>query len=144
MILLNNQIGAFLMTGGTDSSPVWSDLGKAFKSIAQSMGEDKYTASYLSDEGFSSSEVTGLNYSVTLTGDYMPDDPVISYLFSKDVLYGVGEARKTKLKLVKGNTQIVWSVTMAKITENGGDANEPDSVTLELLGNGKPVVTENE
>lgn len=144
MILLNNQIGAFLKTGGTDENPVWSDLGKAFKSIAQSMGEDKYTANYLSDEGFSSSVVTGLNYSLTLTGDYMPDDEVIAYIFSKDVLYGVGEARKTKLRLVKGRTEIVWNVTMAKITENGGDANEPDSITLELLGNGRPTVTENE
>lgn len=141
MILLNNQISAYLKTGGTDENPTWSDLGNAFKSIAQSMGEDKYTASYLADEGFSSSEVTGLSYEITLTGDYMPEDAVISYLFSEDVLFGVGEARKTKLKLVRGGTEIIWSVTMTKIAENGGDANEPDGVTLELLGNGKPTVT---
>lgn len=141
MIKLNSQITASLRIGGTASEPVWGNLGNAFKSIAQNMGESKYSAAYLADEGFSSSEVTGLNYSVTLTGDYMPSDPVVQYLFSEDVLYGVGEARKTQLKLEKDGTAAVWDVTMTKIAENGGDANEPDGITLELHGNGKPVVT---
>ena len=141
MILLNNQITALLQIGGDDENPVWGDLGAAFKSVAQSMGESKYTASYLADGGFSSSEVTGLSYSITLTGDYMPEDEVVKYLFSEKVLYGVGEARKTKLKLTRGGVTVIWSVTISKITETGGDANEPDGVSVELLGNGRPTVT---
>ena len=144
MILLNNEIKAYLMIGGTSKEPQWGDLGKAFKSVTQSLGESKYTASYLADGGFSSSEVTGLSFQLTLTGDYMKDDPVIKYLFSEEVLYGVGEARKSRLKLVRDGTEIQWSVTMTKISENGGDANEPDEVTLELSGNGRPEVTEAE
>lgn len=142
MILLNNQIGAYLMTGGTEDAPVWSSLGGAFKSIAQTMGENKYTAAYLNDGGFSSSEVTGLAYQLTLSGDYISGDPVVEYLFSNDVLFGVGDARKTKLRLVRDGNEIIWSVTMTKITENGGDANEPNGITLELCGNGKPTLTE--
>lgn len=142
MILLNNEIKAYLMIGGTSENPQWGDLGKAFKSVTQSLGESKYTASYLADGGFSSSEVTGLSFQLTLTGDYMKEDPVIKYLFSKEVLYGVGEARKSRLKLVRDGTEIQWSVTMTKISENGGDANEPDEVTLELSGNGRPQVSE--
>ena len=144
MILLNNEIKAYLMIGGTGEDPKWGDLGKAFKSVTQTLGESKYTASYLADGGFSSSEVTGLSFQLTLTGDYMKDDPVIKYLFSKEVLYGVGEARKSRLKLVRDGTEIQWSVTMTKISENGGDANEPDEVTLELSGNGRPQVSEQE
>ncbi len=144
MILLNNEIKAYLKIGGSDEEPVWGDLGKAFKSVSQSLGESKYTAAYLADGGFSSSEVTGLSFQLTLTGDYMKNDPVINYLFSEAVLYGTGEARKSKLKLVRDGTQILWSVTMTKISEDGGDADEPDEVTLELSGNGKPAVSEAE
>lgn len=141
MVLMNNEIKAYIQIGEENGSAVWGDLGRAFKSVSQSLGESKYSAAYLADGGFTSSEVTGLSFQLTLTGDYMKNDPVIKYLFSKEVIYGVGEGRKTKLKLVRDNTQIVWSVTMTKIAEDGGDANEPDEVTLELSGNGKPEVT---
>lgn len=141
MILLNNEIKAYLMIGGSDEEPVWGDLGKAFKSVTQSLGESKYTASYLADGGFSSSEVTGLSFQLTLTGDYIKEDPVIKYIFSENVVYGVGEARKSKLKLVRDGTEIQWGVTLTKISEDGGDANEPDEVTLELSGNGRPMVS---
>lgn len=141
MILLNNEIKAYLMIGGSDEEPVWGDLGKAFKSVTQSLGESKYTASYLADGGFSSSEVTGLSFQLTLTGDYIKEDPVIKYIFSENVVYGVGEARKSKLKLVRDGTEIQWGVTLTKISEDGGDANEPDEVTLELSGNGRPTVS---
>jgi hypothetical protein len=82
--------------------------------------------------------VTGLNFTVTFKGDYISGDPVIEYIFSKDVLYGVGDARKTKLRISKGTKAVTWDVVMTKIQEAGGDANEPNSVTLELKGAGKP------
>ena len=144
MILLNNQITALLQIGGDSENPVWGDLGGAFKSVAQSMGESKYTASYLADGGFSSSEVTGLSFSLTLTGDYMPDNDVVKYLFSEKVLYGVGDARKSRLKITRGGVTVLWDVTISKITETGGDANEPDGISVELLGNGRPQVVDAE
>ncbi|MDR2532954.1 MAG: hypothetical protein LBC82_08965 [Oscillospiraceae bacterium] len=148
MVELNNQITAELdiTPGGTQRT--WRSLCTAFKSISRSLGENVYTASYLSDGGFSSSEVTGLNFTVTFRGDYIAGDPVIEYIFSKDVLYGVGDARKTKLRLTKktgvaegGTGAVIWDVTMTKIQESGGDANEPNSVTLELKGAGRPDIT---
>jgi hypothetical protein len=142
MLELNNQINAELDTTPSGQTRTWASLGKAFKSITQSLGENVYTASYLSDGGFSSSEVTGLSFTVTFRGDYIAGDPVIKYIFSRDVLYGVGSARKTKLRLEKGGRTVIWNVTMTKIQENGGDADEPNSVTLEIRGAGKPEVTE--
>ncbi|MCL2698543.1 MAG: hypothetical protein FWE74_10755 [Oscillospiraceae bacterium] len=140
MIELNNQINAELDVMPKGALPKWESLGKAFKSISQSLGENVYNASYLSDGGFSSSEVTGLNFTVTFRGDYVAGDPVIEYIFSREVLYGLGDARKTKLRISKGEKTVVWNVTMTKIQEAGGDANEPNSVTLELKGAGKPDV----
>ena len=141
MLELNNQIIAELDVAPKSQSRKWENLGKAFKSISQSLGENVYSSSYLADGGFSSSEVTGLNFAVTFRGDFISGDPVIDYIFSNEVLYGVGDARKTKLRITKGNKQITWSVTMTKIQETGGDANEPNGVTLELKGAGKPEVT---
>jgi len=138
MVELNNQINAELDVTPNAGTRKWESLGKAFKSISQTLGENVYTASYLSDSGFSSSEVTGLNFTVTFRGDYIADDPVIEYIFSREILYGVGDARKTKLRITKGNRTVIWDVTMTKIQEAGGDANEPNSVTLELKGAGKP------
>ena len=137
---MNYQITAELNTT-PGATATWSDLGGAFKSVSRSLGETVYTASYLADEGFASSEVTGLNFSVTFTGDYVTDDAVILYIFSPDVLHGTGESRKTQLRITKNGRTVTWNVTMTKITESGGEANSPNSVTLELHGNGKPVVT---
>jgi hypothetical protein len=138
MIELNNQINAELDVTPKGAARKWESLGKAFKSISQTLGENVYSASYLSDGGFSSSEVTGLNFTVTFRGDYVAGDPVIEYIFSREILYGVGDARKTKLRISKGDKTVIWDVTMTKIQEAGGDANEPNSVTLELKGAGKP------
>ncbi|MCL2107767.1 MAG: hypothetical protein FWH20_00280 [Oscillospiraceae bacterium] len=140
MLELNNQITAELDITPNAETRNWKSLGNAFKSVTQSLGENVYTASYLSDSGFSSSEVTGLNFTVTFRGDYINDDPVINYIFSNVVLYGVGDARKTKLRISKGEKVVTWNVTMTKIQEIGGDANEPNGVTLELKGAGKPEV----
>jgi hypothetical protein len=143
MVQLNHQVQALLNITPKEETPTFADLGKSFKSITQTLAENVYTASYLADEGFSSSEVTGLNYTVTFSGDYKKNDPVIQFLFSPDVLHGVGEARKTQLKLVKDGKIALWNVTMTKITESGGEANAPNSITLELKGNGKPsIITE--
>jgi hypothetical protein len=141
MLELNNQIIAELDTTPGAASRKWESLGKAFKSISQTLGENVYSASYLSDGGFSSSEVTGLNFTVTFRGDYINNDPVIKYIFSNNVLHGVGDARKTRLRITKSGRTITWDVTMTKIQETGGDANEPNGVTLELKGAGRPEVS---
>lgn len=140
MIQLNHQTTAQLeiTVNGTKQ---WADLGGAFKSITQSLNESIYTASYLADGGFSSSTVTGMGLTVTFSGDYVSGDPVIGFIFSESVLHGVGNARKTRLKLTRDGTAVTWGVTMTKIQEAGGEANDANSVTLELRGNGKPTVT---
>ena len=142
MIELNSQLSAMLKIGENEGETVWGDLGKAFESVSQSMGEKSYTAAYLGDGGFSSSEVTGHDYTITFNGSYMPNDPVIKYIFSPSVLYGTGEARKSVLKITKNGRAVLWNVTLTKITEKGGGANERNKIVLEMHGNGKPTVTE--
>jgi hypothetical protein len=135
-MLLNQHVRAQVKAGNT-----WLDMGHAFKSVTQTLGENVYTASYLADRGFSSSTVTGLNYTVTFVGDYIEDDPAINYLFNNDVKHNVGVFRKTELRLIKGNACVTWAVSLTKLQETGGDANEPCGVIVEMKGIGAPTIS---
>lgn len=139
---LNYNIKAELNTtpNATPASETWSDLGVMFKNITQSINEVLYQATYLADEGYGSTEVTGGQYIVTLTGDKKVGDPVSDYIFDPEVQYKWGSARKTQLRLTRGTDTITWNVTLANITDAGGDANQPNAVTLTIHGNGKPIM----
>lgn len=138
MLELNNQIVAELDIG-TSSTPQWATLGTSFKNISIALGENVYTASYLADEGFSSSEVTGLSPTATFTGDFKPDDPLCVFLNERQ--YTLGESRKSKLRLTRNGEVLIAPVTMTAITLAGGEANQPNSVTLTLAFNGKPEIS---
>jgi hypothetical protein len=136
----NYEVLAELDTAPGEATPVWSDLGVMFKNIAQALNEVLYQATYLSNKGWGSTEVTGGQYTVTFTGDKKPGDAVSDFIFDPAVQYAFGDARKTQLRLTRGTTTITWDVTMANITDAGGDANQPNAVTLTLHGNGAPVI----
>ncbi|MEG2428885.1 MAG: hypothetical protein RSA99_00725 [Oscillospiraceae bacterium] len=137
---INYDIKAELDTSvSPHTTPTWADMGVMFKNISQALNEVLYQANYLSDGGWGSTEVTGGQYTVTFTGDKKIGDSVSDFIFSKNVQYAFGDARKTKMRIVRGNEAIVWNVTMANITDAGGDANQPNAVTLVVHGNGKPT-----
>ena len=121
-------------------SETWADLGVMFKNVAQALNEVLYQTSYLANKGWGSTEVTGGQYTVTFTGDRMPGDAVNDFIFNPDIQFKFGEARKTSLRLTRGTQTITWGVTMANITDAGGDANQPNAVTLTLHGNGAPTI----
>lgn len=136
----NNEVKCELdISEAPHTSPVWGDMGVMFKNVAPTLNEVLYQATYLSSGGWGSTEVTGGQYTVTFTGDRKNGDPVNDYIFSKEVQFAFGEARKTKMRLVRGKDAIVWDVTLANITDAGGDANQPNAVTLTVHGNGKPT-----
>ena len=108
------------------TEPTWSDMGRMFKNLAQSLNEVLYQATYLADGGWASTEVTGAQFTVTFTGDRKNGDPVNDYIFDPEVQYGLGDARKAKMRL-------------ANITDAGGDANQPNAGTLTIHCNGKPT-----
>ena len=135
----NYEVKAELNTTPS-AAETWSDLGVMFKNVAQALNEVLYQTSYLANGGWGSTEVTGGQYTVTFTGDRMNGDPVNDYIFDPDVQFKFGAARKTQLRLTRGTQTITWNVTMANITDAGGDANQPNAVTLTLHGNGAPII----
>lgn len=131
------------MANSTEETPVWLRICKGFANLAESLNEVLYQASYLCDEGWGSTEVTGGQYICTLTGVRYYEDPAQNYIFSSGVEYAFGDARKTQLRLTRGDgTMLLWDVTLANITEGGGDANQPSAITVAIHGNGAPIITD--
>lgn len=135
---INYETEAFINTTPDGEAPTWANLGELVKNMGQSLNEVLYQASYFADKGWGSTEVTGAQLTLTLTGDVKPDDPACDYLMSEKVLYGLGKNRKTHLKLVRESKGIIWPVTLANITPAYGESNQPNALTVTIHGNGRP------
>jgi hypothetical protein len=87
--------------------------------------------------------VTGGQFTVVLSGDRNFSDEAQNYIFSDEVMYNWGKARETALRITRKNGTVVeWDVTLAKITDGGGDANSVSAVSVEIHGNGRPRISE--
>lgn len=123
------------------ASPTWARICKGFANLAESLNEVLYQASYLCDQGWGSTEVTGGQYIVTLTGVRYFADQAQDYIFSDAVMHQWGDARKTTLRIVRQNQAILeWDVTLANITISGGDSNQPSAISVAVHGNGAPRI----
>lgn len=138
---MNYETEAFINTAtGSVSNPTWSSLGELTKNMAQSLNEVLDQATYYADKGWGSTEVVGAQLTLTLTGSVKKGDAACDYLLSDEVLYGLGSARKTHLKLQKGEKVIIWPVTIANITPSYGDAGAVNALTVTIHGNGRPAI----
>ena len=136
---INYETEAFINVSETET-PEWASLGALTKNMAQSLNEVLYQASYFKDKGWGSTEVTGAQLTLTLTGDVKPGDKACDYLLSEKVLYGLGSARKNHMKLTKGDKYVIWPITLANITPAYGDSNQPNALTVTIHGNGRPAL----
>ena len=137
---INYETEGFINTAPGASEPVWASISALTKNMAQALNEVLYQASYYADKGWGSTDVTGAQLTLTLTGDVKPGDAACDYITSDKVMYGLGNARKTHLKLVKGNKSIIWPVTLANITPAYGDSNQPNALSVTIHGNGRPTI----
>ena len=139
---LNHEVKAFINTTPSGPTATYSSLCNAFKNIATALNEKVYSASYLSDGGYSSSAVTGFAPTITLQGDFIAADPVCAYL--DKVQWTPGAARVTDLKLGRNGQIITCPVTLTQISIAGGESTDPNAVTIVISMNGKPTVEEGE
>ena len=137
---INYETEAFINSTPEAEAAKWESLAALTKNMSQSLNEVLYQASYYKDKGWGSTEVTGAQLTLTLTGDVKPGDAACDYIMSDKVMYGLGDARKTHLKLQKGEKVIIWPVTLANITPAYGDSNQPNALTVTIHGNGRPSV----
>ena len=137
---MNYETEAFINTAPNKDAPVWASVAALTKNMAQSLNEVLYQATYYADKGWGSTEVTGAQMTLTLTGDVKPEDEACKYILSDAVMYGLGKARKTHLKLVKDKTVIIWPITLANITPAYGDSGAVNALTVTVHGNGRPAI----
>lgn len=138
---INYETEAFINTAPEEETPVWASMSALTKNMAQALNEVLYQATYYKDKGWGSTEVTGAQLTITFTGDVKPGDAACDYIMSDKVMYALGNARKTHLKLVKGTKTIIWPVTLANITPGYGDSNQPNTLTVTVHGNGRPTLS---
>lgn len=136
---LNYETEAFINTTPGEDAATWSSLAALTKNMAESLNEVLYQASYYADKGWGSTEVVGAQLTLTLTGDCKPTDPAYEYITGEKVMYGLGEARKTHMKLTKGDKYVIWPITLANITKGRGDSAATNVLTVTVHGNGRPT-----
>ena len=137
---MNWETAVYINTAPEAETAIWADLGNLTKNMAQALNEVLYQATYWADKGWGSTEVTGAQMTLALTGDVKPDDEACTYILSDKVMYGLGAARKTHLKLQKGDKVIIWPVTLANITPAYGDSGAVNALTVTIHGNGRPTI----
>lgn len=138
---MNYETEAFINVAEPSApTATWASLAALTKNMAQSLNEVLYQATYYADKGWGSTEVTGAQMTLTLTGDVKPGDKACDYLLSDKVMYELGNARKNHLKLQKGKKVIIWPITIANITPAYGDSGAVNALTVTIHGNGRPAI----
>lgn len=138
---MNYETEAFINVAEPSTpTATWASLAALTKNMAQSLNEVLYQATYYADKGWGSTEVTGAQMTLTLTGDVKPGDKACDYLLSDKVMYELGNARKNHLKLQKGKKVIIWPITIANITPAYGDSGAVNALTVTIHGNGRPAI----
>lgn len=121
--------------GGTAS---YARIGNGLVSATPGNNEVVDEKGYLDGNGGKSSAVTGFQYKIPFSGDYMPGDPVQDWILSK--LFAVGASRVTNFRSTGADgTVISGPCTVANISPPGGDANAPSAFGFELHMNGRPA-----
>lgn len=138
---INYETEAFINTTPSADTASWASLAELTKNMGMSLNEVIVQSSFYADKGWGSSDVTGAQMTLTLSGAVKPDDEACTYILSDAVMYAFGSARKTHLKLVKGTKMIIWPVTLVNITPAYGDANQPNALTVTIHGDGKPTIS---
>lgn len=132
----NNQIKAELDIGRSGTEE-WGDMTQAFKNIAQALNETTYEATYLCDDGFGSSIVTGMSPAINLTGDFIKGDPVCEFL--DDMQYEIGDKRVSKIRITRNGKVVSCPVTLTNIAIAFGESAASNSVSVTIKFNGKPT-----
>lgn len=137
---INYETEMFINTTPDTENATWESCAALTKNMSESLNEVLYQVSYYADKGFGSTEVVGAQLTLTLTGDCKPTDAAYEYITKDEVMYGLGAARKTHIKLVRDKKYIIWPVTLANITKGRGDSAATNALTVTIHGNGRPSI----
>ena len=78
---MNWETEAFINTAPGETTAVWASMSAFTKNMAQALNEVLYQATYWKDKGWGSTEVTGAQMTLTLTGDVKTGDSACDILW---------------------------------------------------------------
>lgn len=98
-LAINYDYALKINTTPKAEQPTWAVVSDGFDNIGKSLNEVLYQGSYLGDGGWGSSEVTGGQLTVTISGVRKHGDAAQDYIFSDAVKNNWGDARKTTFEI---------------------------------------------
>jgi hypothetical protein len=123
------------------ATPTWARVGRGIATIEPDGNEEVDQTGYYDGDGGTSSEVTGGQMILSLTGHRCYGDPFQDYVASLAFIYG--QARHTHVRVTNPDGEVVTDdVTLANIKAFGanGDANNKGDFEVEVHFNGSPTV----
>jgi hypothetical protein len=123
--------------GGTTS---WAAVAAMVKSITPATNEVSDDAQYYDGEGFAETEVTGAQFTLSVTSDRKYGDPAQDFVLGK--IFELGCNRKTQARWTnaKGDVKL-GACTIANIVPPGGDAASKGEWSFDIRFNKKPTPT---
>lgn len=135
-ITLNYQ-GLFEIDTNYGGIANWVPLKKGISNITPANNDVVSQKSYMDGEGYGSSKVTGMQATLSVTGDRYLGDDAQDYIF--DAQYELGDGRTTQCRVTDPNgVRKTGECTICNITPPGGDASTEQTFSFEIHFNGKP------
>lgn len=121
------------------TTPKWEELRAGITDFSQNLNEKLDQPQYMDGNGWGSTEVTGGQFVISVSGDRIVGDKAQDFIFSK--AFDVGCGRKTNGRITDpSGTSIEGIVTIANIALPSGSSGGKASFSFELHFNGKPDV----
>lgn len=120
--------------GGTEN---WVAIKKGITNITQGNNETVDQKQYMDGLGFATSDITGEQIILSVSGDRIIGDAGQDFILS--LQHELGCNRKSQAKFIdaEGNYKL-GGVTIANIVPPGGDAASKGAISFEIHYNGKP------
>jgi len=119
----------------------YQTLEKGWSNLSKSLNEVINQFSYFGDSGFGSTEVSGMQIIITLSGTRYVGDTAQDYIFGEAVQYGLLDNRKTNFIITHGGVTLTGEITICNIVDTGGDPNALATISCEFHFNGLPAIT---
>lgn len=117
-----------------------SRLAAGITGVEPGNNEEVDQTAYLDGEGFASSDVTGGQLILSVSGHRNYNDAAQNFIYGK--MFDFGGARKTGFEWeTPAGDLITGEVTIANIEGPSGDANAKGEISFEIHFNGKPTFT---
>lgn len=127
-------------TTPSGSEETWSPLAKGISNVSWGGNEVTDQTVYYDGEGMGSTEVTGGQLVLSVSGHRVVGDAAQDYVYALFTSYGSARHTDCKIETPEGKTY-TGDVTIANIENAAGDANAKDEISFELHFNGKPTET---